>query len=90
MKNAVVKIPVSFDDYPLYRGLYSYQQWEAEIMKAIHCQPFFVFGLHDFYAPLWLEHYRLLLQRLKSRATLITLDEVAARVTLGHALWFEA
>jgi len=90
MKNAVVKIPVQFDDFPLYRGLSSYHAWEAEILDTVRRQPFFVFGLHDCYAPFWLDHYHSLLQQLKARASLMTLNEVAARVTLGHARWFEA
>jgi peptidoglycan/xylan/chitin deacetylase (PgdA/CDA1 family) len=90
MKNGVVKIPVEFDDFALYRRLLSYHAWEAEILEMVRRRPFFVLGLHDCYAPFWLNHYRSLLQLLKSRATLITLNEVAARVTLGYARWFEA
>jgi peptidoglycan/xylan/chitin deacetylase (PgdA/CDA1 family) len=89
MKNGMVKIPIQFDDYPLYRGLRSYREWEAEILEMVESQDFFAFGLHDCYAPYWLDQYRSLLQQLKSRAKLITLDEVAARITLGHARWFE-
>jgi len=90
MKNGVVKIPVEFDDFALYRRLLSYHAWEAEILEMVRRRPFFVLGLHDCYAPFWLNQYRSLLQQLKSRATLITLNEVAARVTLGYARWFEA
>jgi hypothetical protein len=48
-----------------------------------------VLGLHDCYAGFWLSGYAELLKELQARATLITLDEVAARVTLGNSRWFE-
>jgi len=89
LSNAIVKIPVHMDDYAMFRHGVSFQAWEDAFWQGAGAQEFVVVGLHDCYAPHWLPHYEGFLRRLQERATLLTLDEVAARVTLGHARWFE-
>lgn len=88
MVNGIVKIPVHVDDFPLYRHGVSADEWEREVLDLVERRDFAVIGLHDCYAHLWLDGLEGLLRQLKSRAQLITLDEVAARVTLGHSRWF--
>ena len=47
-------------------------------------------GLHDCYAHHWLDRYPALLEKLRGAASLATLDQAAADLTLGEARWFEA
>jgi hypothetical protein len=85
MENSVVKIPVLFDDFPLYKGQMSYSEWEARALERVAHSEFVAFGLHDCYAGFWLHGYRAFLGKLKSLGTLKTLNQVAAEVTLSHA-----
>lgn len=89
MSNAVVKIPVHFDDYRMFLGELSFEQWEREFWTLADARDFIVVDLHDCYAGHWLPHYEAFLGRLLERCSLMTMDEVAARVTLGHSRWFE-
>jgi peptidoglycan/xylan/chitin deacetylase (PgdA/CDA1 family) len=89
LENGLVKIPVHDDDFALYKKRTPFPEWERRILDLVDSRDFVVFGLHDCYGPFWLDHYEQLLEKLKERAVLITLDEVAARVALGHARWFE-
>ncbi len=89
MANGIVKIPVHLDDYKLYRHGVAVKEWEREVLELVVSRDFVVIGLHDCYAPYWLDGFAALLEELQSRATLLTLDEVAARVTLGHSRWFQ-
>jgi glycosyltransferase involved in cell wall biosynthesis len=89
MENGLVKIPVHMDDHKMFRDGVSYEAWRSEVLENVESRDFFVLGLHDCYAGFWLSGYAELLKELQARATLITLDEVAARVTLGNSRWFE-
>jgi len=90
LSNAIVKIPVHVDDYAMFLEGVSFEAWEAAFWQGAGAQEFVVVGLHDCYAHHWLPHYEGFVSRLRERASLLTLDEVAARVTLGHARWFES
>ena len=89
LERRLVKIPIAFDDYPLYTGAMAYDEWERhafdEIRKAIDREGFVAFGMHDCYAPLWLNQYAGFLERVQTLGTLRTLNEVAADVTLRSA-----
>ncbi len=90
MSNGLVRIPVHLDDYALFTGQMTYGDWRDELLKLAREQDFLVIGLHDCYAPHWLPWYGELLRELQGMAALMTLDEVAARFSLGAARWFEA
>jgi hypothetical protein len=85
MENSVVKIPVLFDDFPLYKDHMSYPEWEARALERVAQNRFVAFGMHDCYAGFWLPGYRAFLEKLKLLGTLKTLNQVAAEVTLSHA-----
>jgi glycosyltransferase involved in cell wall biosynthesis len=89
MENGLVKIPVHMDDHKMFCDAVSYEAWRDEVLENIESRDFFVLGLHDCYAQFWLSDYADLLEEMRRRATFITLDEAAARVTLGNASWFE-
>jgi hypothetical protein len=85
MENGVVKIPILFDDFPLYRAKMPFAEWESRALERIGESRFVAFGLHDCYAQFWLPGYRGFLDQVKTLGTLRTLDQVAAAVTLAHA-----
>jgi glycosyltransferase involved in cell wall biosynthesis len=85
MSNGIVKIPVHANDYPMFREGVPFESWQRQILDLADARDFVVVGLHDCYAHLWLPHYQSFLRELQRRASLITLDEVAARVTLGRS-----
>jgi peptidoglycan/xylan/chitin deacetylase (PgdA/CDA1 family) len=89
MSDGIVKIPVHLDDYPMFQGRVSFAEWEREFWELVDSRDFVVIGLHDCYADCWLPYYEDFLHRALQRSSLMTLDEVAAGVTLGHARWFE-
>jgi hypothetical protein len=84
-RNRLVKIPVHFDDFPLYQGV-PYEAWEREALTVIKRCDFVVFGLHDCYADFWLSRYEQLLRRLADLGVLRTLDDVANRIILANAV----
>lgn len=90
MINGIVKLPVHLDDYSMFRNGVSYEEWVSRALGLIASRDFVVIGLHDCYSRFWLDRYEEFLSSVKQKAELITLDEVAARVALGHARWFEA
>ena len=85
MENSVVKIPVLFDDFPLYKHGMSFAEWESRALQRIAENEFAAFGLHDCYGGFWLPHYRGFLEKLRSLGTLKTFNQVAAEVTLSQA-----
>jgi len=72
----------------MYRSTMSFAEWETRLLELVSQRDFVVIGLHDCYAEFWLDRYEELLRKLKAQAQLMTLDEVAARVTLGKSRWF--
>ena len=79
----MVKVPVVFDDWGLYQGHTSYEEWERRALETVARSDFVAFGLHDCYAPHWLPFYREFLQRLQRLGRLRTLDAVAHEVLLA-------
>lgn len=73
----LVRLPILFDDYELYRRSLSWEQWQARALAAAERESFLAFSLHDCYGDLWLPGYERLLEALLQRRSLRTLDEVA-------------
>ena len=86
MHNRLVKIPVHFDDFPLYCRDTSFAEWEKQAMVTIERNPFTVFDLHDCYADFWLPQYPAFLKEIESLGTCKTLDQVAHEVLFAHSL----
>jgi hypothetical protein len=83
LANGLVRIPIDFDDFSLYTGKRDYDTWEAAALEAIEQRSLVVFSLHDCYGHLWLERYAGFLERVQELARPLTLDELAAAVTLA-------
>lgn len=86
MSNRLVKIPIAFDDYELYRSGLNWETWEAQALAAIQQNDFIAFSLHDCYAPLWLPHYERFLEKVCALGKLQTLSDELNRVLLTHAI----
>jgi hypothetical protein len=71
------------DDFSLHREETDYAAWERAALAAVEQRPVTALSLHDCYAPRWLTHYEGFLERLRERAELWTVDELAAHVTLA-------
>lgn len=85
LRNRIVRIPIHLDDHALYTREVSYADWERDLLEQIEQQVFTAFSLHDCYAPLWLEHYPRLLDKLAGLGRLRTLDQVSAQLILAGA-----
>jgi hypothetical protein len=85
MQDRLVRLPVTLDDFDLYTGRQTYDQWETGLLDQVERARYTAVGLHDCYAHLWLSRYAELLEKLKSLATLRTLDDVAADVVMEAA-----
>jgi hypothetical protein len=83
LENRIVKIPLTFDDYAMYKHKLSYDEWERIAIDKIEQNEFVAFGLHDCYAQYWLPHYRTFLERIRSLGVFKTLNEVADEVFLA-------
>lgn len=86
LQNRIVKIPILFDDYPLYTRRMTWKEWERAALAHIEAHEFVAFGLHDCYAPYWLAHYGEFLSRIRALGEFWTLDRVAANVFLSNAI----
>ena len=87
LENGIVKIPILFDDYAMFRDGEPFARWRERALAAIDAHEFVAFSLHDCYADHWLPHYEELLAAVRACGRLRTLDEVAADVALAHARW---
>lgn len=85
LRGGVARLPILFDDFPLYDARAPYDTWERELLDRIRGRPYAAFGLHDCYAHLWLPRFGSLLDRLRDTARLTTMGDVAAKVALGCA-----
>ena len=85
MQRRLVKIPIQLDDYPMYHVALPYEVWEQRALATMELAPFVAFSLHDCYGAYWLPRYRRLLDAVRARGALWTLDEVANEVILRHA-----
>ena len=86
MDRRLVRVPVAFDDFELYRSGTPFEDWEAEAVRTIAAREVAVFGLHDCYAHLWLDRYEPFLERVLAVGEARTVDELAAEVTLAAAV----
>ena len=86
MQDRLVKIPIHFDDSPLYKRGVSYGEWERQALATIDESDFAAFGLHDCYADLWLSHYPVFLKKIEGLGTFKTFDQVANETIFAHAL----
>jgi hypothetical protein len=86
MHNRLVKIPIHFDDFPLYNLSMSFVEWEKQAIAAIEHNAFTVFDLHDCYADFWLPHYPAFLKKIESLGTFKTLDQVTNEALFAHAM----
>ena len=82
MQNRIVKIPILFDDFDMYKSKMKYEEWEQKAIDRIKQNDFIAFGLHDCYAHYWLPHYREFLKKICELGKLKTLNEVANEVIL--------
>lgn len=85
LERRLVTIPIALDDYALYRGVMTYQDWEQQLLATVEASPFTAVSLHDCYGDFWLDHYPRLLDALQSRGTLRTFDEVADEAIVTNA-----
>lgn len=85
LRDRLVRMPVTLDDFSLYTGEHDYETWERELLEHVARSPYTAVGLHDCYAHLWLPHYPALLEKLAAAARLRTLDEVSADVIMTAA-----
>jgi len=80
LENGLVKIPIIFDDFDLYKGRLTYEEWEQRAIGIIEQHQFVAFRLHDCYVPYWLLSYRSFLEKIRGLGTLKTLNEVANEI----------
>src|SRR5205823_1361634 len=74
MQNRLVRVPILFDDFPLFQRRMSYAEWEQTALERIENNHFVAFGLHDCYAPHWLPHYPDFLRRRRGLGALRTIN----------------
>jgi hypothetical protein len=86
LRDRLVRLPVTLDDFSLYKRRQTYDEWESALLEHVERAPFTTVGLHDCYAHLWLDRYPELLEKLKALARLRTLDDVAADVVMEAAV----
>jgi peptidoglycan/xylan/chitin deacetylase (PgdA/CDA1 family) len=83
--NGLVKIPILVDDFDLYRGRMPYERWEDLVIETLERHDVGTVCLHDCYAPFWSAGYPRLVERVQELGRLVTMDELAAEVTLANA-----
>ena len=86
LQNRIVKIPIHFDDFAMYRDGQPYDVWEAEAIATIETNQFVAFGLHDCYGEFWLSRYAEFLEKIRRLGRLTTMNKVADEVFLRNAL----
>ena len=84
LDDALVYVPILFDDFDLHRGV-DYTDWEQNAVRTLASTPSAAFSLHDCYADHWLGGYERLLRAVGELGRLRTVDEVAADVLLEQA-----
>jgi hypothetical protein len=86
IKNRIVKIPILFDDFDMYKNKMKYEEWEQKVLDRIKQNDFVAFGLHDCYAHYWLPRYRKFLKKVRGLGKLKTLNEVANEAFLSNSI----
>jgi hypothetical protein len=85
MINRLIKIPVLFDDFAMYKEGMKYEDWEKGAIEKIGEANPAIFCLHDCYAHKWLPHYARFLETISKFGNLKTLNQLAAELTLRNA-----
>jgi hypothetical protein len=85
IENRIIKIPILFDDFELYRSRMNYEVWEEQAIQMINQHNFVAFGLHDCYSDYWLPHYGEFLKKISQLGRLKTLNEIADEVILVNS-----
>ncbi|HXJ84922.1 MAG TPA: hypothetical protein VMS64_40295 [Candidatus Methylomirabilis sp.] len=85
MRAGIVRIPIEFDDFPMYKMGMSFDAWERDALQTVRERQVIAFGLHDCYAQYWLDRFDEFLAKLERLGRFATLGEVASRVALGCA-----
>jgi hypothetical protein len=86
LQNRIVKVPIHFDDFAMYREGLTYDAWEAKAIATIENNHFAAFGLHDCYGEFWLPRYAGFLEKIRGLGRLVTMNQVAEEVFLQNAL----
>jgi hypothetical protein len=87
LTHGLVKLPITLDDFPLYRNrALAFDEWAAGALQSVADSEFTAISLHDCYADRWLSHYRGFLERISELAEHRTLNEVAEEITLDSAV----
>jgi peptidoglycan/xylan/chitin deacetylase (PgdA/CDA1 family) len=86
MRNRIVKIPIFFDDFKMYKLGTKYEDWEKEAIHNIKKHDFIAFCLHDCYGSIWLPYYREFLRKIRGLGNFKTLNEVANEVILSSSI----
>ena len=86
MSDCIVRLPIHFDDFPLYKENMPFPEWADDARRVIRRHDLTAFGLHDCYAQHWLPEYEGFLDEIATLGALKTMDEVAATMTLANAL----
>ncbi len=85
MENRIVKIPIRFDDFDLYKRKLDFEGWSRQAMKILNESNFVAFSLHDCYGSFWLPRYKDFLGQILQCGNLKTLNEVSNEVILAHS-----
>jgi hypothetical protein len=85
LRAGIARIPIRFDEFPLYKLGTSFEAWEREALRVIRENEFTAFGLHDCYAQYWLDRFDEFLAKVQDLGRTETVGEVANRVALGCA-----
>ena len=85
VRASIARLPVFFDDFPLYRSETTWGAWETDALREVAARDTTVFGLHDCYAHLWLDRYEGFLVKLADVGRLRPVGDVAAELFLGAA-----
>lgn len=86
LRRGIVRMPIHLDDFSLHADGRDYEDWEREALQLVERQPVTAISLHDCYGPHWLPRYPALLEKLRARAELRTVDELSAEILLGSAV----
>jgi len=86
LEKGIVKIPIMFDDYPMYKDKISYKDWENKAISAIEENDFVAFCLHDCYTKYWLSHYEDFLNKICNLGKFKTFNQVAYEEFLFNSL----
>jgi hypothetical protein len=86
LEDGIVKIPIMFDDYSMYKDKISYHDWEDKAVRIIEENDFVAFCLHDCYAKYWLPYYKDFLCKISYMGKFKTFNRVAEEEFLSNAL----